>query len=84
MGEKIKAVFISDARCHGAGSNRYKWVSGVARHYTAGEIPEGLAVLVRSHTQFDGQCYKLAIRFRRNKWAHRQINDSDYEIVKVI
>ena len=78
------AILIKNATCHGQGSDRYKWISGITKS-VMDEIAKypGCSVLVRSHTTYMGQQYKLAIH-NTFGWNHRQINDNDYEIIATI
>jgi len=68
---RIPAVFVSTATCHGSGTDRFRWVSGLTKKILA-QIPGEYSVLVPSHTTYLGQKYKLAII---NSYGahHRQI-----------
>lgn len=79
---KIEAVYMASAVCNGSGTDRYRWVSGISKKQRE-SIPEGMAVLVDSHTQYNGQMYKLAV-YTSYGWQHRQIRDDDYTIIDVI
>lgn len=79
----IKAIVVSTAKCNGSGSDRFKSISGLTKDIIA-QIPDGIAVLVPSHTCYNNQKFKLAVNQGKYGWNHRQINDADYEIIKTI
>ena len=78
----VKAILVSSAVCHGSGCDRYRWISGLTKEITE-QIPEGIQILVPSHTGYNGQKYKLAKKWAKG-WQHRQANDADYNIIKTI
>lgn len=77
-----KAILVSSAKCIGSGSDRFKSISGLTKDVLA-QIPDGVTILVPSNTNYLGQKYKKAVKWAKG-WNHRQINDSDYEIIKII
>lgn len=85
----IKAVYVKDAWCSGSGSDLFKWVSGVTKDVLSKieqlNVKHGceLAILVDSHTEYQGQQYKR-VEIKRGRKFHKQINDADYEIVETI
>lgn len=80
--DKIPAVLVTPAKCYGSGRDRYRHISGLTKDILA-QVPEGHTILVPSHTKYQGQFYKKAIKDRKC-WTHRQAEDSDYVIVKTI
>jgi len=86
---KIKAVLVEDAECIGSGSDRWKRINGLTKSVIskiegARQIHGDLEILVYSHTEYLGQKYKLAVNQGDYGWQHRQINDSDYQIVATV
>lgn len=84
--KKQPAIYIPSAYCVGSGSDLYKRVSGISQRQRRA-IPDGLTVLVVSHTRYQGQQYKRAIYVNtgeRRQWKHRQVNDNDYCIQYVM
>ena len=85
-----KAVLVENAICVGSGSDLWKRINGLTKKILAKkaalEIVHGpLTILVWSHTEYLGQQYKRAIyRGTTFGWQHRQINDSDFDIVAII
>lgn len=80
-----KAILVTPATCIGSGSDLYKRINGVTKKITeiCDSIDPNAAILTHSHTNYQGQKYKLAIRDCWG-WKHRQINDSDYEIIAIV
>ena len=81
-GEGIPAVVHLGAECKGSGSDRYKYVKGIHKSVALRAENAGLAILVESHTQWEGQRLKLAV-YEAGRWRHKQIRDDDYRIVSV-
>lgn len=80
------AIYVKCAKCHGQGSDPYKWVSGLTKSIISkcNEIDPTATILVTSHTLYQGNIYKRAEYQGKYGWKHRQINDRDYNIIGII
>jgi hypothetical protein len=81
-----KAILVENAVCVGSGKDWWKRINGLTKAVIekCNSIDDTASILVPSHTNYNGQKYKLALFSGSYGYTHRQINDRDYDIIATI